>query len=41
MVRPLDESPGSSPLQGHGSQLMCEVPWVLGKLFYVVMGPQA
>ena len=25
MVRPLDESQGSSPLQGHGSWLMCEV----------------
>ena len=25
MVRPLDESEGSSPLQGHGSWLMCEV----------------
>ena len=25
MVRPLDESRGSSPLQGHGSWLMCEV----------------
>jgi hypothetical protein len=26
MVRPLDESQGPSPLQGHGSWLMCEVP---------------
>ena len=25
MVRPLDESQGSSPLQGHGSWLVCEV----------------
>jgi hypothetical protein len=25
MVRPLDESQGSSPLQGRGSWLMCEV----------------
>ena len=25
MVRPLDESQGSSPLQGYGSWLMCEV----------------
>ena len=25
MVRPLDESQGSSPSQGHGSWLMCEV----------------
>jgi hypothetical protein len=25
MVQPLDESQGSSPLQGHGSWLMCEV----------------
>jgi hypothetical protein len=25
MVRPLDESQGCSPLQGHGSWLMCEV----------------
>ena len=25
MVRPLDESQGPSPLQGHGSWLMCEV----------------
>jgi len=25
MVRPVDESQGSSPLQGHGSWLMCEV----------------
>ena len=25
MVRPLDESQGSTPLQGHGSWLMCEV----------------
>ena len=25
MVRPLDESQGSSPLYGHGSWLMCEV----------------
>ena len=25
MVRPLDESQGSSPLQGHSSWLMCEV----------------
>ena len=25
MARPLDESQGSSPLQGHGSWLMCEV----------------
>ena len=25
MVRPLDESQGSSPLQGHGYWLMCEV----------------
>jgi hypothetical protein len=25
MVRPLDESQGSYPLQGHGSWLMCEV----------------
>ena len=25
MVRPLDESGGSSPSQGHGSWLMCEV----------------
>jgi hypothetical protein len=25
MVRLLDESQGSSPLQGHGSWLMCEV----------------
>jgi len=25
MIRPLDESQGSSPLQGHGSWLMCEV----------------
>ena len=25
MVRPLDESQGSSPLQGHGSWLMCEM----------------
>jgi hypothetical protein len=25
MVRPLDESQGSSPLQGHGSWLMCKV----------------
>ena len=25
MVRPLNESQGSSPLQGHGSWLMCEV----------------
>ena len=30
MVRPLDESKWSSPLQGHGSWLMCEVAlsWV-------------
>ena len=25
MVRPLDESQWSSPLQGHGSWLVCEV----------------
>ena len=25
MVWPLEESQGSSPLQGHGSWLMCEV----------------
>ena len=25
MVRPLDESQGFSPLQGHGSWLVCEV----------------
>jgi hypothetical protein len=25
MVQPLDESQGSSPLQGHGDWLMCEV----------------
>ena len=25
MVQPLDESQGSSPLQGHGSWLVCEV----------------
>jgi hypothetical protein len=25
MIRPLDESQGSTPLQGHGSWLMCEV----------------
>ena len=24
MVRPMDESLGSSPLQGHGSWLVCE-----------------
>ena len=25
MVRPLDEIQGASPLQGHGSWLVCEV----------------
>ena len=25
MIRPLDESQGSSPLQGHNSWLVCEV----------------
>jgi hypothetical protein len=30
MVRPLDESHGSSPLQGHGSWLMCEVALSFG-----------
>ena len=30
MVRPLDESQGSSPLQGHGSWLMCEVALIHG-----------
>jgi hypothetical protein len=28
MVRPLDESEGSSPLQGHNSWLTCEVPLI-------------
>ena len=38
MVRPLDESQGSSPLQGHGSWLVCEVALtrhgVVGKAQY-------
>ena len=29
MVWPLDESQGSSPLQGHGSWLMCEVAMII------------
>ena len=38
MVRPLDESQGSSPLQGHGSWLMCEVALstVEGALSYFI-----
>ena len=34
MVRPLDESQGSLPLQDHGSWLVCEVAlscWASGK----------
>jgi len=35
MVRPLDESQGSSPLQGHGSWLMCDVALSLLSLYCV------
>ena len=42
MVRPLDESEGSSPLQGHGSWLMCEValssPHELSRNWQLVQG---
>ena len=31
MVRPLDESQESSPLQGYGSWLMCEVTLIVKK----------
>ena len=33
MVWPLDESQGSSPLEGHGSWLMCEVALKLSTFF--------
>ena len=36
MVGPLDESQGSSPLQGHGPWLMCEVGLVFVYVFEAV-----
>ena len=35
MVRPLDDSQGSPPLQGHGSSLMCEVALIKRQLMYL------
>ena len=37
LVRPLDESQGSSPLQGHNSWIMCEV--VLSNEFQIIACP--